>query len=86
MRALYGMFMKNWAILGFDKPIVYSRYNIGGVGCNYRFRNLFLGMWCVIEYGIIQHTNTPTITLTNYGVGLLTKLGFCRSIEFNTMV
>jgi len=51
MKGLYDMLMKNWAILGFDGPTVCFRHNIGGVGYNYRFNNLFLGVWCVIEYG-----------------------------------
>jgi len=50
MKALYGKFMKSWATLGSNEPIVCSRHNIGGMGCNYKFKNLFLGVWCVIEY------------------------------------
>ncbi len=51
IRALYDMLMNSWAILGFDGPIVCFRHSIGGVGCNYKFNSLFLGVWCVIEYG-----------------------------------
>jgi len=43
--------MKNWAILGFVGHIVCSRHNIGGKGYNCKFNNLFLGVWCVIEFG-----------------------------------
>jgi len=55
VRALYDMFMKSWAILGSDGPIVCSMHNIGGVGCNYRFNNLFFDVWGVIEY---EHHST----------------------------
>jgi hypothetical protein len=33
---------------------------------------------------IIQHTNTPAVTLTNYGARLSMELGFCQPIEFDT--
>jgi hypothetical protein len=35
--------------------------------------------------GIIQHTNTLTTTLTNYGATLLVELGFSQPIEFEAM-
>jgi hypothetical protein len=38
------MFMKSWAILGFDILIFFSRHNIGGMICNYKFNSLFLGV------------------------------------------
>jgi hypothetical protein len=41
MRVLWGMLMKSWAILGFDGPIVCFKHNIGGKGCNYRFKVFF---------------------------------------------
>jgi hypothetical protein len=49
VKALWGMFMKSWAILGFDEHIVCCKHNIGGKGCNCKFRNIFLGVWCVTE-------------------------------------
>ncbi len=49
-RALYNMFMKSWAILGLDMPIVCSKHNIGGMGCNYKFNKKKFSVWCVIEY------------------------------------
>ncbi len=45
------MLMKSWAILGFDKPIIYSKHNICGKGCNYRFSSLFLDVWCMSKCG-----------------------------------
>jgi hypothetical protein len=80
-RALYGMFMRSCAILGFDRPIVCSRHNIGGMGCNYGFNNLFsmCGVWS--STCIIQHTNTPIITLIDYGARLLMELGFTEPLN-----
>jgi hypothetical protein len=52
--------MRSWAILGSNGSMVCSKHNIGGVGCNYRFNSLFVGVWCVIEYGhhlAHQHPN-----------------------------
>jgi hypothetical protein len=40
------------------------------------------GVW--LSTIIIQHTNTPTIALTNYGARLLMELGFWCPIEFDT--
>jgi hypothetical protein len=51
MKAFFNMFMKSWAILGFDKPIIYSKHNICGKGCNYRFNSLFLDVWCMSKCG-----------------------------------
>jgi len=45
---LWSMFMKSWAILGFNKFIQsYFVHNIGGEGCNCKFNNLFIvyGVW-----------------------------------------
>jgi len=51
------MFMNNWAILGFDKPIVYFKYNIGvwDVIIGLRICFLVCGVW--LSMGIIQHPN-----------------------------
>ncbi len=54
VRALCGMFMSNWAILGFNKPIVCSMHNINSEGCNYMFNNLFHGVWSNVN--VIQCT------------------------------
>jgi hypothetical protein len=51
LKALCGMFMRIWVILGFNIPIVCYRHNINGVGCNYMFNNLFIGVWCVTKRG-----------------------------------
>jgi hypothetical protein len=70
MRALYDMFMKSWAILGFDKPTICIKHNIGGMGCNYMFSNLFLNVWCVIKYkhhSTHQHTNYSPYQLWGLG-------------------
>jgi hypothetical protein len=50
MRALWSMLMRSWAILGFDIHTICSRQNIGNEGCNCKFNNLFLGVWCVTEF------------------------------------
>jgi hypothetical protein len=46
-----GMLMRSWAILGSNGHTFCSKHNIGSEGCNCKFRNLFLGVWCVIEFG-----------------------------------
>ncbi len=49
--ALCSMFMKSWAILGFNGPVVSFRHNnIGDMGCNYMFNYLFLCVWCVTKW------------------------------------
>jgi hypothetical protein len=52
------MFMKSWAILGFNGPIVSFRHNIiGDMGCNYMFNYLFFSVVCdKVEASF----NTPT--------------------------
>jgi hypothetical protein len=50
MKALWGMLMKSWAILGFDGHIVCCKHNTSGKGWNYKFKFLFLGVWCVTEF------------------------------------
>jgi len=60
MKALYDMLMRSWAILGSNEPTICSRHSSGGVGCNFRFNNLFFGVWCVIKYmhhSTHQHPN-----------------------------
>ncbi len=42
------------------------------------------GVWSSMD--IIQHTDSPTTTFTNYGVGLLMELGFCQPIEFDIVI
>ncbi len=42
--------MKSWAILGFDKYTICYKHSTSGEGCNYKFNNLILGVWCVIEF------------------------------------
>jgi hypothetical protein len=42
--------MRGWAILGLNKHITCSKHNIGGKGCDYNFSNLFISVWCVIEF------------------------------------
>jgi hypothetical protein len=48
MKALYNTFMKSWAILKFEELTICSNHNIGGMECNYKFKILFLGVWCVV--------------------------------------
>jgi hypothetical protein len=41
---------KSWAILGSDGHTICSKHNIGGDGCNCKFKNLFIGVWCVTKF------------------------------------
>jgi hypothetical protein len=42
--------MKSWAILGFNGHTICSKHHTGGEGCNYKFNNLFLNVWCVTKF------------------------------------
>lgn len=50
VKALWGMLIKSWAILGFDEHIICFKHNIGCEGCNYKFNNFFISVWCVTEF------------------------------------
>ncbi len=50
MKALYGMLVNSWAVLGFNELIVCFRHNIHDGECNYMFNSVFHGVWCVIEF------------------------------------
>ncbi len=50
VKALWGMFMRSWAILGSNRHTIYSRHNIGDEGWNCKFNNLFLGVWYGTEF------------------------------------
>ncbi len=50
VKALCGMLINSWAILGFDEHVVCFRHNIHDGGCNYMFNNVFHDVWCVIEF------------------------------------
>ncbi len=47
-----------------NKYIACSKHSTSGEGCNYKFSNLALGVWCVT-------------TLIDYGVWVLMEFGFC---------
>jgi hypothetical protein len=70
------MLVKSWAILGFDGPTIYSMHNTGGMGCNYKFSNLFLG---VVYDQIWASFNTPTPQLQPL---LIMGLGYQWSLDF----
>jgi hypothetical protein len=42
--------MMSWAILESNRHTICSKHNISGEGCNCKFSNLFVGVWCVIEF------------------------------------
>jgi hypothetical protein len=63
--------MRSWAILGFDQHKVSSKHNIGGKGCNYKFNNLFLGVWCVTKSGhLSMHINLTYSPYQLWGLGI----------------
>ncbi len=67
---------------GVNKHTICSKHSTSGKGCNYKFNNLFLGVWCVIEFGhLLMHLHL-TSNLTIYGAWVLTEFGFCQPIEF----
>jgi len=83
VKALCGMFIKSWVILGFNRPIVCYKHNITGVGCNYMFNNLFVGVWCVTKCGHIQCTYTSFATNAHHGTWVLMEFKLCQFIEFD---
>jgi hypothetical protein len=62
-KALCDMFMRSWAILRSNGPIIKSMDNFGVKVCNYKFNNLFIGVWCVIE---CEHFLTHSHIIYNY--------------------
>jgi len=56
-KALWDICMKTGDILGYIKPIVYVKANIGGEACNWRFNNLLHNAWCVIRF--VHHLMHP---------------------------
>jgi hypothetical protein len=57
--------MKSWAILGFDKHTICSRHSISDEGCNYKFNNLILGVWCVTCSQLLEGPNCESQTEDN---------------------
>jgi len=48
-----------------------SRQNIGGKGCNCKFSNLFLSIWCVIEFGCLSmHLHLTYSPYQLWGLGI----------------
>jgi hypothetical protein len=63
--------MKSWAILGSDGHIICFGSNIGGEGCNWKFNNLFLGAWCVTEFGhLSMHLHLTYNLYQLWGLGI----------------
>jgi hypothetical protein len=74
--------MNNWAILGFDRPILFSRHNIGGEGRNFRLNNLFFDVWCVIWVQV--SFNAPTLRCQPFpimGIGYEWSLNFANPLS-----
>jgi hypothetical protein len=85
VKALCCMFMRSWAILGSNKPTFFFRHNIGGMRCNYKFNNLFLGVSNVwLNVGVIWWTYISFTTMAHHGVWALMKFGFCLPTKFDS--
>ncbi len=70
VKALWGMFMKSWAISRSDKHTVCSRHSISGKGCNCKFNSLFLGVWRVTEFGhLLMHLHITYNPYHLWGLG-----------------
>ncbi len=77
--------MKSWAILGSNGHITFFRHSISGEGCNCKFNNLFLGVWCVIEFKhLLIHLHLSYYLYQLWGLGN-DEFGFCQPIEFDTL-
>jgi hypothetical protein len=50
VKALYGMLMRSWAIMGCNEPIIYCNHKNNGEKCDYKFNNLFLDVWYMTKY------------------------------------
>jgi hypothetical protein len=50
VKTLWDMLMKSWATLGSNEHTICSKHKIGGEGCNYKFNNFFISVWCVTKF------------------------------------
>jgi len=69
--------------LGSNGHTICFRHNIGGKGCNCKFNNLFLDVWCVVKLGhLSMHLH---LTYNPYQLWGLGTDGFSnyQPIEFN---
>jgi hypothetical protein len=73
--------MKSRDILGYVKPMVYFKNNIGRKACNWRFDNLFHNAWCVIKF--VHHLMYPPHIKYLYQSWERTELKFCWVIDLN---
>jgi hypothetical protein len=63
--------MGSWAVLGSDGHTICSRHSISGDGCNCKFNILFLGVWCVIEFGHLSiHLHLTYNPYQLWGLGI----------------
>jgi hypothetical protein len=76
--------MRSWAILGFDEHIICSKHNIGGKGCNYKFNNLFLSVWYVIEFGHLSMHTPHLQPLPIMGLGHQWNLDFANPLNLTS--
>jgi hypothetical protein len=74
--------MTSWAILGSNKHTICSRHNINGEGWICKFDNLFLGVWCVIEF---MHLSMHLHFFTNYGAWVTMSLDFCGPLSLTSL-
>jgi len=79
MKVLCNMFMRSWAILGFNRLTICSRHNIGGVGCNYRSFEPQNVSRCVVCDWVRASFNTPTPQLQPLPI---MGLGYWWSLDF----
>ncbi len=71
VKALWGMLMRSWAILGSDGHIVWCKHNSSDKGCNCKFENLFLGVWCVTEFKhLSMHWHFTSNPCQLWGLGI----------------
>ncbi len=86
MRALCDMLMRSWAILGFYKIIFYSKHNIGGKACNYKFNRLFFGVWHMIECGHhLMHLHLNYNDCPSWGLGI-DGVWILLATKFNNLI
>jgi hypothetical protein len=62
---------------GSNRHTICFRHSINGEGCNCKFNNLFLGVWCVIEFGhLSMHLHLTYSPYQLWGLGYWWSLDF----------
>jgi hypothetical protein len=71
VKVMWSMLMKSWAILGSNEHIIWFKHNIGGEGCNYKFNNFLINVWCVTKFRhLLMHLHFTYNSYQLWGLGI----------------